>query len=138
VCVCVCVCVCHCVSMCERGDGTACVCPREHDTFIFRLPGAQCSCIRYTREHDAYGSLPTRSSIATNKKSVCLLLQYLLQSCSRGWTREEPGTFTQGVALFSLVPLVWESNPKLRDVFSETPGCQRFEITTNCVCLFLV
>ena len=28
-------------------------------------------------------------------------------------TREEPGTLTQGVALFSLVPLVWESNPKL-------------------------
>jgi hypothetical protein len=29
-------------------------------------------------------------------------------------TREEPGTFTQGGALFSLVPLVWESNPKLQ------------------------
>ncbi len=28
-------------------------------------------------------------------------------------TREEPGTLTQGVALFSQVPLVWESNPKL-------------------------
>ena len=28
-------------------------------------------------------------------------------------TREEPGTLTQGGALFSLVPLVWESNPKL-------------------------
>ena len=25
--------------------------------------------------------------------------------------REEPGTLTQGGALFSLVPLVWESNP---------------------------
>jgi hypothetical protein len=63
---------------------------------------------------------------------VCLLLQYLLQSCSRGGggggavedmcyerlradgTREEPGTLTQGGALFSLVPLVWESNPKLQ------------------------
>jgi hypothetical protein len=30
----------------------------------------------------------------------------------RGGTREEPGTLTQGGALFSLVPLVWESNPK--------------------------
>jgi hypothetical protein len=29
-------------------------------------------------------------------------------------TREEPGTLTQGEALFSLVPLVWESNPKLQ------------------------
>ena len=31
-------------------------------------------------------------------------------------TREEPGTLTQGCALFSLVlvPLVWESNPKLQ------------------------
>jgi hypothetical protein len=31
-----------------------------------------------------------------------------------GGTREEPGTLTQGGALFSLVPLVWESNPKLQ------------------------
>ena len=30
---------------------------------------------------------------------------------SRTGTREEPGTFTQGGALFSLVPLVWETNP---------------------------
>jgi hypothetical protein len=29
-------------------------------------------------------------------------------------TREEPGTLTQGGALFSLVPLVWESNPELQ------------------------
>jgi hypothetical protein len=29
-------------------------------------------------------------------------------------TREEPGTLTQGGALFCLVPLVWESNPKLQ------------------------
>jgi hypothetical protein len=29
-------------------------------------------------------------------------------------TREEPGALTQGGALFFLVPLVWESNPKLR------------------------
>ena len=33
---------------------------------------------------------------------------------SRTGTREEPGTFTRGGALFSLVPLVWESNPKLQ------------------------
>ena len=31
-----------------------------------------------------------------------------------GGTREEPGTLTQGGALFSLDPLVWESNPKLQ------------------------
>ena len=29
-------------------------------------------------------------------------------------TREDPGTLTQGGALFSLVPLVWESNQKLQ------------------------
>ena len=36
----------------------------------------------------------------------CLLLQCLIQSCARGGsgTREEPGTLTQGGALFSLVP----------------------------------
>ena len=50
---------------------------------------------------------------------VCLLLQYLLQSCSRG-TREETSTLTQGGALFSLVPLVWELNPKLQGVWSKT------------------
>ena len=32
----------------------------------------------------------------------------------RKGTREEPGTLTQGGVLFSLVPLVWESNPKLQ------------------------
>ena len=32
-------------------------------------------------------------------------------------TREDPGTLTQGGALFSLVPLVWESNPKLQVVW---------------------
>jgi len=31
---------------------------------------------------------------------VCLLLQDLLQSCSRGGTLEEPGTLTQGVPVF--------------------------------------
>jgi hypothetical protein len=33
-------------------------------------------------------------------------------------TREEPGTLTQGGVLFSLVPLVWESNPKLQGGWS--------------------
>jgi hypothetical protein len=35
-------------------------------------------------------------------------------------TREEPGTLTQGGALFSLVPLVWESNPKLQGGWCKT------------------
>jgi hypothetical protein len=35
-------------------------------------------------------------------------------------TREEPGTLTQGGALFSLVPLVWESNPKLQGCWCKT------------------
>ncbi len=37
-----------------------------------------------------------------------------------GGTREEPGTFTLGGALFSLVPLVWESNPKLKGSWCKT------------------
>jgi hypothetical protein len=37
-----------------------------------------------------------------------------LRCPSRTGTREEPGTLTQGGALFTLVPLVWESNPKLQ------------------------
>jgi hypothetical protein len=37
-----------------------------------------------------------------------------------GGTREEPGTLTQGGALFSLVPLVWESNPKLQGGWCKT------------------
>jgi hypothetical protein len=36
------------------------------------------------------------------------------------WNREEPGTLTQGDTLFSLVPLVWESNPKLQGVWCKT------------------
>jgi hypothetical protein len=35
-------------------------------------------------------------------------------------TREEPGTLTQGGALFSLVPLMWESNPKLQGAWCKT------------------
>ncbi len=35
-------------------------------------------------------------------------------------TREEPGTLIQGGALFSLVSLVWESNPKLQGVWCKT------------------
>jgi hypothetical protein len=35
-------------------------------------------------------------------------------------TREEPGTLIQGGALFSLVCLVWESNPKLQGVWCKT------------------
>ena len=35
-------------------------------------------------------------------------------------TREEPGTLTQGVDLFSLLPLVWESNPKLQGGWCKT------------------
>jgi hypothetical protein len=41
-------------------------------------------------------------------------------------TREEPGTLTQGGALFSLVPLVWESNPKIQgDWCKAQPKAQR-------------
>jgi hypothetical protein len=35
-------------------------------------------------------------------------------------TGEEPGTFRQGGALFSLVPLVWESNPNLQGGWCKT------------------
>jgi hypothetical protein len=40
-------------------------------------------------------------------------------------TREEPGALTQGGALFSLVPLVWESNPKLQGDWCKTPSAHR-------------
>jgi hypothetical protein len=42
--------------------------------------------------------------------------------CARGGsgTRVEPGTLMQGGALFSLVPLVWESNPKFQGVRCKT------------------
>jgi hypothetical protein len=43
----------------------------------------------------------------TTSRGLCGLV------CLSG-TREEPGTLTQGGALFSLVPLVWESNLKLQ------------------------
>jgi hypothetical protein len=49
------------------------------------------------------GSLSSRCSI---RKGYCVK--------GGGGTREEPSTLTQGGALFSLVPLVWESNPKLQ------------------------
>jgi hypothetical protein len=32
----------------------------------------------------------------------------IIKLCAGRGTREEPGTLTQGGALFSLVPLVWE------------------------------
>jgi len=45
----------------------------------------------------------------TTSRGLCGLVRP-----SNAGTREEPGTLTQGGALFSLVPLVWESNPKLQ------------------------
>ncbi len=45
------------------------------------------------------------------------------RTCAIG-TREEPGTLTQGAPVFPLVPLVWESNPKLQGGWCKTqpPG----------------
>jgi hypothetical protein len=44
-------------------------------------------------------------------------------------TREEPGTLTQGGALFSLISLVWESNPKLQGGWCKTqPPANRSSI----------
>ena len=43
-----------------------------------------------------------------------------------GGTREEPCTLTQVDALFSLVPLVWESNPKLQGGWCKTHTLQQF------------
>jgi hypothetical protein len=42
------------------------------------------------------------------------VLQHRVSTCFPCGTLEEPGTLTQGVALFSLTPLVWEWNPKLQ------------------------
>jgi hypothetical protein len=47
------------------------------------------------------------------KNSPCMREEVVIMAGRKG-TREEPGTLTQGVVLFSLVPLVWESNPKLQ------------------------
>jgi hypothetical protein len=53
---------------------------------------------------------------------------------SRTGTREEPGTLTQGGALFSLVPLVWESNPKLQGGWCKGIWS---DVCPGCVCLLL-
>ena len=50
----------------------------------------------------------------TKSRGLCGLVCPSRTSERGGGTREEPGTLTQGGALFSLVPLVWESNPKLQ------------------------
>jgi hypothetical protein len=41
------------------------------------------------------------------------------KSAHHAGTREEPGTLTQGAPVF-LVPLVWESNPKLQGGWCKT------------------
>jgi hypothetical protein len=54
-------------------------------------------------------------------------------------TREEPGTFTQGGALFSLVPLVWESNPKLQGGWCKTqPPAHRSDPNHQGICFFFL
>jgi hypothetical protein len=45
---------------------------------------------------------------------VCVYYCSAYYKVVRIGTREEPGTLTQGVALFSQVPLVWGSNPQLQ------------------------
>jgi hypothetical protein len=52
----------------------------------------------------------------TTVKKVCVFITAvpITKLFAWGGTREEPGTLTQGGTLFSLVPLVWESNPKLQ------------------------
>jgi hypothetical protein len=47
-------------------------------------------------------------------------LQRLVECHALDGTREEPGTSTQGDALISLAPLVWESNPKLQGGWCKT------------------
>jgi hypothetical protein len=54
---------------------------------------------------------PSRTSERGGEGYCCVFITAVpLQS----GTREEPGTLTQGGGLFSLVPLGWESNPKLQ------------------------
>jgi hypothetical protein len=65
---------------------------------------------------------PSRTSEQSHKQTPGWLVQDpttspsgdLIPTIRGSGTREEPGTLTQGGALFSLVPLVWESNPKLQ------------------------
>ena len=51
---------------------------------------------------------------------------------SRRDSREEPGTLTQGGALFSLVPLVWESNPKLQGGWCKSNHQAREDSAPHC------
>ena len=58
----------------------------------------------------------------------------------RDGTREEPGTLTQGGALFSLVPLVWETNSNSRvagDPNHQPNGGKSHDADARGVCLFL-
>jgi hypothetical protein len=66
----------------------------------------------------------------------------------RTGTREEPGNLTQGGALFSLIPLVWESNPKLQGDWCKTlpPSSPSWDLIPTirgsgacvlCVCVFI-
>ena len=111
----------------RRRGGLGCPTPQKKEKRRILL-----RCSRY------YCSTLSMRKFVSETNAVLLLFitlpQYLIQSCARGGrsivenmcyeirraealvceTREEPGTLTQGGALFSLGPLVWESNPKLQ------------------------
>jgi hypothetical protein len=48
--------------------------------------------------------------VCERRVAICVFITAVPIIKMFAWTREEPGTLTQGGALFSLVPLVWESN----------------------------
>jgi hypothetical protein len=89
------------------------------------------------RLEDDFCGADLRARVA-GSGSVCLLIQYLLQSCSRG-TREEP-VLPHRVPLFSLVPLVWESNPNSQSRVAgarqnHQPISPRGSLDLECLCL---
>jgi len=68
-----------------------------------------------------------------------LVVGLVLRADDIAGTREEPVTLTQGVSLFSLVPLVWELNPKLQGGWCK-PNHQPvggFDPNHQCVCVFI-
>ena len=73
--------------------------------------------LRETTSRGRWGLVcPSRNSERGGEREMCVFITAgpIIKLCAGHGTREEPGTLTQGGALFSLVPLVFE--PK-------TPGC---------------
>ena len=121
----VCVCVYYCrtyYKLCAGGEGDS----EGHvlsGTTSQGLCGLVCPSRTSEREGEGY-------CVKGGWRVCVLLLQDLLQSCARGGRRVEDMCYEMGpvrnpvlehrVRLFSLVPLVWESNPRLQGGWCKT------------------